>query len=50
MICLAGVGQVESVDVNIRPMRFMKGEALFIPAGIGKCMIVGNAELIKARC
>lgn len=26
-------------------MRFSKGETLFLPAGLGRCLVVGDAEL-----
>ena len=38
------------VDAEQKPMRFCKGETLFLPAGLGRCLAVGDAELIKVRC
>lgn len=37
-------------DVRQKPMQFSKGETLFLPAGLGRCLVVGDAELIKVRC
>lgn len=27
-----------------------KGETMFLPAGLGRCLVVGDAELLKIRC
>ena len=48
LMCLAGYGQVE-VDGD-KPVRFTKGETVFLPAGIGRCLIIGDATLLKTRC
>lgn len=48
-----GVAENEAVvvcPVEQKPMRFSKGETLFLPAGLGRCLVVGDAELIKVRC
>lgn len=50
LMCLEGYGQVETMDAEQKPMRFCKGETLFLPAGLGKCLMVGEAELLKIRC
>lgn len=50
MICLDGYGQVEILDAERKPVRFGKGETLFLPAGIGRCLVVGDIELLKIRC
>ena len=50
LMCLEGYGQVETMDAEQKPMRFCKGETLFLPAGLGKCFMVGEAELLKIRC
>ncbi|MGN0169691.1 MAG: mannose-6-phosphate isomerase, class I [Lachnospiraceae bacterium] len=50
LMCLDGYGQVEVMDAEQKPMQFSKGETMFLPAGIGRCLVVGNAELIKVRC
>ena len=48
LMCLDGYGQVE-VDGD-KPVRFSKGETVFLPAGIGRCLIIGDAALLKIRC
>ena len=49
-MCLNGYGEVQTMDAEQKPMRFCKGETLFLPAGLGRCLAVGDAELIKVRC
>lgn len=48
LMCLDGYGQVE-VDGD-KPVRFSKGETVFLPAGIGRCLIIGESTLLKIRC
>lgn len=48
LLCLSGNGGIE-VEKR-RPVRFTKGDCLFIPAGIGRCYVIGEAELLKIRC
>ena len=50
LMCLDGYGEVQTMDAEQKPMRFSKGETLFLPAGLGRCLVVGDAELIKVRC
>lgn len=50
LMCLDGCGQVETMDAEQRPMRFSKGESLFLPAGIGRCLVIGDATVLKIRC
>ncbi|MDU4958409.1 MAG: mannose-6-phosphate isomerase, class I [Agathobacter rectalis] len=50
LMCLNGYGEVQTMDAEQKPMRFSKGETLFLPAGMGRCLVVGDAELIKVRC
>lgn len=50
LMCLDGYGQVETMDDDQKPMRFCKGETIFLPAGIGRCLIVGDATVLKIRC
>lgn len=49
LMCLDGFGQVETAD-DRKPMRFQKGETMFLPAGMGRCYIVGDTEVLKIRC
>ena len=48
LMCLDGYGQVE-VDVE-KPVRFSKVETVFLPAGIGRCLIIGDTSVLKIRC
>ena len=50
LMCLDGYGQVETMGVEQKPMRFVKGETTFLPAGIGRCLIIGDMTLLKIRC
>lgn len=50
LMCLDGYGEVQSMDDEQKTMRFSKGETLFLPAGLGRCLVLGDAELIKVRC
>lgn len=50
LMCLDGCGQVETMDADLKPMRFVKGETLFLPAGIGRCLVIGDTVLLKIRC
>lgn len=50
LMCLDGYGQVETMDSDQKPMRFCKGETMFLPAGIGRCLVVGDATVLKIRC
>lgn len=48
LMCLDGYGQVEVDGDN--PVRFSKGETVFLPAGIGRCLIIGDTSVLKIRC
>ncbi len=50
ILCLAGEGQVETMDEQKKPIRVHKGDCLFVPAGIGRCHLIGETELLKVRC
>lgn len=51
LMCLNGYGQVEVMDdASHKPVRFMKGETMFLPAGIGRCFVIGDTILLKIRC
>ena len=38
------------VHADIKPMRFQKGETMFLPARMGRCRILGETEVLKVRC
>ena len=48
LMCLDGYGQVEVA--GDKPVRFSKGETVFLPAGIGRCLIIGDTSILKIRC
>lgn len=50
LMCLDGFGQIETMDAEQKPMRFCKGETMFLPAGIGRCLLVGDTTVLKIRC
>lgn len=50
LMCLDGYGQVETMNAEQKPIRFSKGETLFLPAGIGTCFVLGDTVLLKIRC
>ena len=50
LMCLDGYGQVETMDAEQKPMHFSKGETMFIPAGLGRCLVLGDTTVLKVRC
>ncbi len=50
LLCLEGEGAVETGDANKKPVRFSKGDCIFIPSGTGRCYLLGEAVLLKTRC
>ena len=50
LMCLDGEGQIETMDENLKPVRLMKGITIFLPAGLGRCLVVGNTTVLKIRC
>lgn len=48
LLCLAGEGGIEIEGKA--PVRFHKGDCLFLPAGLGRCYVIGETELLKVRC
>jgi len=50
LMCLEGYGEIETATNGVKPIRFQKGETMFIPAGIGRCRILGDVEVLKIRC
>ena len=49
LLCTEGNGGITCGDSE-RPLRFKRGDCIFLPAGIGRCNVLGQAELIKVRC
>lgn len=50
LLCTNGEGGLEIENSHNKPVRFHKGSCLFVPAGIGRCFVLGECELIKVRC
>lgn len=50
LLCISGEGQVGYFNDENKPVRFKKGDCLFIPAGTGRCTLLGDAEVLKVRC
>ena len=48
LLCIDGRGGIETEN-NRRPLRFTKGDCIFIPAGMGRCHVVGYATILKVR-
>ena len=49
MLCIDGNGGLETDETN-RPIRFDKGGCIFLPAGLGRCHVIGECTLLKVRC
>jgi mannose-6-phosphate isomerase len=49
VLCLEGEGGLES-NKNNKPFRFTKGNCFFLPAGTGRCHVLGDTTLLKIRC
>lgn len=50
LLCLEGEGQIETANPLKRPVRFSKGDCLFLPANLGRCFVIGQNILMKIRC
>ena len=49
LLCTNGEGGLET-DGSNRPLRFEKGSCIFLPAGLGRCHVIGECDLLKIRC
>ena len=49
VLCINGEGGV-AIDDMRRPLRFKKGDCVFVPADTGRCHVLGECELLKIRC
>lgn len=50
VMCLEGSGEIETTATGVKPIRFLKGETMFLPAGLGRCRMLGDVEVLKIRC
>ncbi|MCC8161942.1 MAG: class I mannose-6-phosphate isomerase [Lachnospiraceae bacterium] len=48
LLCLDGEAGIEAGESE--PVRFGKGDCLFLPAGLGRCYVIGKAQMLKIRC
>jgi len=48
LLCIDGFGSVETFSGE--PLRFKKGDCIFLPANTGRCYVKGQVELLKIRC
>ncbi len=48
LLCIEGDGGLETPSLR-RPLRFKKGDCLFLPAGLDRCYILGATTLLKIR-
>lgn len=48
LLCVDGDGGLEAPDER-RPLRFKKGDCIFLPASLGRCHILGTTTLLKIR-
>ena len=48
LLCLDGDGGLETFEYR-KPLRFKKGDCIFLPAGLGRCFVVGECEFLKVR-
>ena len=49
IMCPDGEGQIQTLEENPKPVRFVKGRTMFLPAGLGRCLVVGDAAVRKLR-
>lgn len=50
LVCLDGDCEISTMDPEQKPVRFCKGETVFLPAGLGRCKVLGKTTLLKIRC
>lgn len=48
ILCLDGNAGLETSEFK-KPLRFKKGDCLFLPAGLGRCFVIGECEFLKIR-
>lgn len=49
LLCIHGEGGLET-DTEDKPLRFKKGNCIFLPADLGRCHVIGACDLLKVRC
>ncbi|MCD8105577.1 MAG: class I mannose-6-phosphate isomerase [Lachnospiraceae bacterium] len=48
LLCINGSGTISSETGA--EVSYSKGECIFLPAGLGRCHVAGESELLKVRC
>lgn len=48
LLCLDGEAGIETSAYS-KPLRFKKGDCIFLPAGLGRCFVIGECEFLKVR-
>ncbi len=48
ILCIEGSGGLETSEYK-KPLRFKKGDCIFLPAGLGRCFILGECQFLKVR-
>lgn len=48
LLCLEGSAGLETSEFK-KPLRFKKGDCIFLPAGLGRCFVIGECEFLKIR-
>jgi len=49
ILCLTGYGGIKT-DHMSKPLRFHKGDCIFLAADCGRCHVIGQTEVLKVRC
>ena len=49
VVCLSDYGEIETSNAETKPMRFQKGEMMFLPAGLCRRRILRETEILKVR-
>lgn len=48
LLCLDGEAGIETSEYS-KPLRFKKGDCVYLPAGLGRCFVIGECEFLKVR-
>lgn len=48
ILCIDGEAGLETSEFS-KPLRFKKGDCIFLPAGLGRCFVIGECEFLKVR-
>lgn len=48
ILCIDGSAGLETSEYK-KPLRLKKGDCIFLPAGLGRCFIIGECKFLKVR-